>query len=195
MPAAWPNSSADGQQIVFVKDRLRSGDQPSPDYRLYESSFVGDIWISGVDGSQAKCVLEGGPHPSLATPVDTFPKELEGITSPKFDPDAQLVYFIAYAWHTSGAIYALDLKSGDVKFFTDGNIFVVLHAEPYRGALLVNKHRYHFEPPNYGSYDHYWFVSRTGEVGEDLGPNLQAALVKLYGDEAGTPDTAKTRWA
>lgn len=194
MPAAWANSSADGQQIVFVRDRLRSGDPPSGDYRLYESHFTGDIWISGVDGSQAKCVLEGGPRPSLVTPVDTFAKQLEGITSPKFDPEAQLVYFIAYAWHTSGAIYVLDLKSGDVKFFTDGNAFVVLHTEPYRGALLVSKHRY-YGPPNYGSYDHYWFVSRTGEVGEDCGPDFNAALVKLYGDEAGTLGTAKTRWA
>ena len=94
-----------------------------------------------------------------------------------------------------GKIYTLDLKTGDVQFFADGNGFVVLHGEPHRGALLVWKHRYICEPPHFGSYDHFWFVSRTAAVGEDLGPDLRAALVKLYGEEAVKRDSAEMRWA
>jgi len=181
MPAAAPDLSADRQQLVFVKYRLRSGEELS-DRHIYEgrASLVGDIWISAVDGAQPQLVLKGGPRPLLVPPVDGLPKELEEIASPKFDPDAKRVYFIAGAWATSGAIYILDLETREVKFFTDGNVFAVLHGAPHRGKLLVSKHRYH-GAPNYGSYDHLWLVSPTGEVGEDFGEDLDAALVKLYG--------------
>lgn len=48
------------------------------------------------------------------------------MTSPKFDPEAERVYFIADGWATSGAICVLDLKTDEVKFFTDGDDFAVL---------------------------------------------------------------------
>jgi hypothetical protein len=179
MPAATPDVSSDHRQLVFVKYRQRPGVQLADCEGIF--SQIGDIWISPIDGSNAECVLEGGPRPGLVPPVaGLFPEELEGITSPRFDPDARLVYFIAAAWTTSGAIYVLDLKSREVKYFTDGNAFVVLHGEPHRGSLLVSKHRY-YEPPNQGSYDHLWLVSPAVEVGEDFGEDIDAALVKLYG--------------
>lgn len=93
------------------------------------------------------------------------------------------IYFIADAWVTSGAIYVFELETGEVKFFTDGNAFAVLYGAPHRGQLLVLKHRY-YGFPNQGSYDHFWLVSPTPEVGDDLGDNLAVALDKLYGPEA-----------
>jgi hypothetical protein len=180
MPAATPDLSADGRQIAFVRYRLATGDEVTQNDRLEGNtqSLIGDIWIAAVDGSHPELVLTGGPRPDLVPPVATLPKELAGITSTKFDPDAQLVYFIADAWATSGAIYVLDLKTRGVRYFTDGTVFAVLQSEPHRGSLLVSKHRY-FEGG--GSYDHFWLVSPEGTVGEDVGPDLEAALVKLYG--------------
>ena len=131
-------------------------------------------------GFWRKLVLEGGPRPGLAPPVEGFPQELEGITSPKFDPDARLVYFIADASTTSGAIYVLDLETRGVKFLAAGNVLAVVHGVPHRGALLVNQHRY-YGPPNHGSYDHFWLISPTGEAREDFGPDFNLALTKLYG--------------
>jgi hypothetical protein len=184
IPAATPDISSDRHKIVFVKYRPRASDEPAYSGHLAgrEESPVGDIWVSGVDGSNPDLVLKGGARPGLVPPIADFPKELEGITSPKFDPDAKRIYFIADAWVTSGAIYVLDLESREVKFFTDGNIFVVLHGAPHRGELLVIKHRY-FGPPNYGSFDHFWLVSPTAEVGADCGDDLDAALAKLYGPD------------
>ncbi len=182
MPAATPDLSVDRRHLVFVKYRPRSDDELGHGSRLYEgrASLVGDIWISAIDGSQAEMVLKGGPRPQLVPPVDVLPKELEGITSPKFDPDATMVYFIADGWTTSGAIYVLDLKTREVKYFTDGNVFAVLHGAPHRGELLVMKHRY-YGPPNQGSYDHFWLVSPTADVLDDFGDDLDPALVSLYG--------------
>ena len=40
----------------------------------------------------------------------------------------------------------------------------------YRGKLLVLKHRY-YTPPEVGSFDHYWLVSPSGDVGDDCGRN------------------------
>jgi hypothetical protein len=179
MPAATPDLSADLSKIVFVRYRQKPEPPEAEDRRPY----LGDIWISKVDGSDAELVLEGGPRPGLVPPVEGFPQELEGITSPKFDPDAQLVYFMADAWTTSGAIYVLDLHTREVKYLTPGNVIAVLHAEPYRGELLVCQHRY-YSPPDVGSYDHFWLVTPAGDVGNDLGPDFDAAIVKLYGPDA-----------
>lgn len=179
MPAAMPGVSDDLRKIVFVRYRQKPERPEAEDRRPY----IGDIWISKLDGSDAELVLEGGPRPGLVPPVEGFPQELEGIASPKFDPDTQLVYFIADAWTTSGAIYVLDLRTHDVKYLTPGNVFAVLHAEPHRGTLLVCQHRY-YGPPNYGSYDHFWLVSPEGDVGDDFGPDFDAAIDKLYGPDA-----------
>jgi hypothetical protein len=183
MPAATPDLSRDRQHIVFVKYRPREVDEPYSGH-LYgrEESPVGDIWIAKVDGSDPQLVLKGGHHPQLIPPVADFPKELEGISSPKFDPDGKRIYFIADAWVTSGAVYVLDLETREVKFFTPGNVFVVLHGAPHCGEILVLQHRY-YGPPNQGSYDHFWLVSPGAEVGEDFGDNLDAALGTLYGPD------------
>ena len=183
MPAATPDLSPDRQQIVFVRYRPRAVDEPYSGH-LYgrEESPVGDIWIARVDGSHPELVLKGGRQPQLVPPLPDFPKELEGISSPKFDAVGKRIYFIADAWVTSGAIYVLDLETREVKFFTDGNVFVVLHGAPHSSKLLVLKHRY-YSPPRQGSFDHFWLVSPAAEVGEDFGDDLGAALVTLYGPD------------
>lgn len=109
-------------------------------------------------------------------------RELEGITSPKFDSDTRLVYFIADAAVTSDAIYTLDLETRTVRSFAYGNTLTVLHGELDRGNLLINQHRY-YGPPDYGSYDHFWLVSASAETREDLGPDFDTALNKLYGTD------------
>ena len=180
MPAATPDISSDLRRIVFVKYRLGTGDEILERDRFAgrTESLIGDIWISDIDGSNDELVLRGGPRPDLVPPVPEFPKELAGIISTQFDPDGERVYFIADAWVTSGAIFVLNPKTGEVSFFTDGNVFVVLHGTPHRGALLVRKHRYR---EGGGAYDHFWLVSANGAVGEDFGLDLDSALVKLYG--------------
>jgi len=180
MPAATPDLSVDHERLVFVKYRKRAGNMSRDGFVDGRNAYIGDIWMSAIDGSGAEIVLEGGPRPGLAPPVSGFPEELEGITSPKFDPEGQRVYFIADAWATSGAIYVLDLGTREVKFLTDGNGFAVLHGEPHRGSLLVSKHRY-YDAPQHGSYDHFWLVSATAKVGEDYGPDFNGALTRLYG--------------
>lgn len=183
MPAGTPDLSSDQRRIVFVKYRPRPADEPYSGLLVgREESPVGDIWISGVDGSNAELVLRGGARPELMPPMEGFPNELEGVQSPKFDPDGNRVYFIADAWVTSGAIYALDLNTREVTFFTDGNVYVVVHGEPQGGKLLVMKHRYH-APPALGSFDHFWLVSPRGDVGEDYGEALEDALRALYGPD------------
>jgi hypothetical protein len=184
MPAGTPDLSSDRRRIVFVKYRRRGLDEPYSGHLVgREDSPVGDIWISGVDGSNMELVVRGGARPQLVPPVKGFQGELEGIQSPKFDPDGTHVYFIADAWVTSGAIYSLDLNTRAVTFFTDGNVYVVLHGEPHRGKLLVMKHRY-YAPPNIGSFDHFWLVSSAGDVHEDYGEGLDDALRGLYGSNA-----------
>jgi hypothetical protein len=183
IPAATPDLSADRSQIAFVKQRPRPVDEPYAGHFYGRAETpVGDIWVSRVDGSDAQMVLRGGQHPEITSPIPQLPRELEGIMSPKFSPDSRHVYFIADAWTTSGAIYRLDLPSREVTYFTDGNVFVVLHGEPCRGHMLVLKHRY-FGPPNYGSFDHFWLMSPDAQEGDDLGETVGGALERLYGAE------------
>lgn len=56
----------------------------------------------------------------------------------------------------------------------------VAHMAANSIAEKINQHRY-FGPPNYGSYDDFWLISPTGEVGDDFGPEFDEALSKLYG--------------
>jgi len=181
MPAAMPDLAADRSQILFVKHRSRPSDEPYAGHIEGRAETpVGDVWVSRFDGSDAQMVLRGGPHPEMTPPIPELPRELEGIISPKFSPDSQHIYFIADAWTTSGAIYRLDLQSREVTYFTDGNVFVVLHGAPYRGHILAQKHRY-FGPPNYGSFDHFWLMSPDAQEGDDLGESAGGALERLYG--------------
>jgi hypothetical protein len=139
-------------------------------------------------------LLPGGECPGVAAPDQTpfLTKSLMGIMAPHFNPEGTQVFFIADAWTTSGAIFVIDLKTSDVRFFTDGNHFAIVEAGPHRGYLVVSKHRYWqfeagYDPTDlaapFGSYDHYWLVSPEAQTIRDLGDDLMAALAKLSGEE------------
>jgi hypothetical protein len=174
MPAVHPNLSSDRRRLVFIKYRRTFGQDLSPEDHIYgrRESMTADIWISEADGSRPEVVLNGSPQSEGKT---------VSMSSPQFDPEGKLVYYLAHVGlATSLAIFVLDLETRQVTEFTDSLGFVVLHGEPYKGHLLVGKHRY-YGPPNHGSYDHLWLVSPTAEVLGDFGEDLDSALVKLYG--------------
>jgi hypothetical protein len=154
MPAAQPNLSFDRRRVVFMKYRLAT--QENHVYGRRET-LIGDLWISDADGSKPELALQGS-------------SEAEGeavhVVNPQFDPDGKLEYYLAHlGYATTAAICVLDLETKMVKEFTQGLSFVVLHGDPHKGHLLVLKHRY-YEPSQFGSYDHFWLVSRQQKFWE-----------------------------
>jgi hypothetical protein len=65
------------------------------------------------------------------------------ILFPRWSPDDSSVYFLANAWGTDHALYAVDVRTGDVRFLSASNKLLVLDdcANPsVRGTLVVAPH-------------------------------------------------------
>ena len=91
---------------------------------------------------------------------DDMKQVLGGLSHPVFSADGREVYFLSSAWATSDAVHAVDIKTHQVRYITDGNSLSVLQKGRYRGNLIVNKHKY--RPNEGGAYDADWLVSPSG---------------------------------
>lgn len=132
--------SPDGRQVAYVHV-----DAPPPgDYDPDRSS----LWLASVDGAAPR---------RLAEPVESDQMEqgFISLNNPVFSPDGATLYVLANAWVTSDAVHAVDLASGRQRYVIDGNSVGVLLNGPYRGWLVVSRHRYW---PKGGSYDPYFVV-------------------------------------
>jgi dipeptidyl aminopeptidase/acylaminoacyl peptidase len=139
-----PVLSPDGRRVAFVRGGGPDGRGPS------------ELWTVDARG--------GGERRLLAErPSDEPPENLTAFASPAFAPDGRDVYVLATAWATSGAVHAVDLATGRVRYVCPGNSLEVVPRGEYAGHLVVTQHRYFVGG---GSYDWYWLVTpEGGEVG------------------------------
>lgn len=154
--------SPDGTLIVFV----RSTPDRTVDVGVGDCE-ASELWVIRIDGTDAKMVISGGAGATAET-------TRAGFRQPQFSPDGRRIYFLSQAWVTSGAVHALDLDTGLVRFVCPGNSLEVIPSGEYRGHLMVSQHRYFFGG---GSYDWLWLVSPDGEM---LGPIAEDQFRQLF---------------
>ena len=136
-----PVLSPDRRRVAFIRGR----------------EYAGEPWIVDVAG--------GAPRRLVAARASDEPREnLTDFGSPQFSPDGRTVYFTTDAWVTSGAIHAVNLATGRVRFVCPGNSLQVVPRGRYAGHLMVGQHRYYIGG---GSYDWVWLVTPEGR---DVGP-------------------------
>jgi len=136
-----PALSPGGRRVAFVR-----GD-----------TTASELWIVEVGG--------GPPRRLVAPrPADEPRANLTRFASPRFSPDGRTVYFLAEAWATSGAVHAVELATGRVRYVCPGNSLEVVPRGEYAGHLMVHQHRYFVGG---GSYDWVWLVTPAGR---DVGP-------------------------
>ena len=171
-PAAAQSVTIDHGNVVLRRPgaapvRLTSGGRDrdpalSPDRRrvvfVRGDTAHAELWI--VDG--------GGGLPRrlvAARPADEPRANLTRISYPQFSPDGRTVYFLTDAWVTSGAVHAVEVATGRVRYVCPGNSLEVVPRGEHAGHLMVSQHRYFIGGS--GSYDWYWLVTPEGR---DVGP-------------------------
>jgi hypothetical protein len=148
--------SPDGRFVVSVR--------PTPGKMV--STALGDmeateLWISRVDGSEAKMLVRGAS-------ADSPKKTIAGISVPQFSPDGRRIYFLSIAWITSGAVHVIDLKSSKERFLCDGSSLEVIPRGKYAGHLIVNQHRYFMGG---GTYNWFWLLTPEGKEVAPIAPD------------------------
>lgn len=162
---------------------MRTQERGLREFKRYKE--VQEIWISQIDGSDPQLLLRSGPCDAISMPGGQTCCQLVRVSYPQFTVDGRVILFFASVWATSAGIFSLDLDTLGVRFFTDGNSIDIIRTGPYFGHFVVSKHRYwqfhtDYDPsdPNakFGSYDHLWLVSPSGETIKDLGEDSALAL-------------------
>lgn len=136
-----PALSPGGRRVAFVR-----GD-----------TTASEMWIVDVGGGPARRLV-------AARPADEPRANLTRFASPQFSPDGRTVYFLTEAWVTSGAVHAVDVATGRVRYVCPGNSLRVVPRGEYAGRLMVEQHRYFVGG---GSYDWVWLVTPAGR---NVGP-------------------------
>ncbi|CAN5273410.1 hypothetical protein BH09PSE2_BH09PSE2_21800 [soil metagenome] len=137
-------------------------------------------WRAAVDNAGADADPTSGPASVLRIePVggglgrvlirgqETAPQNPKGafhsFEHPVWSLDGGFVYLDVSAWATSPAVHRVSVKTGAERFIIDGGVQGVIRAGPYRGMLLVGRHKYH-PAPQFGSYDPVDVVRPDGKV-------------------------------
>ncbi len=129
-----------------------------------------EIWIKNNNtGNENLLVKSGDISEYPFANSDNFPfSSIYNLKSPIFSLDNNKVYFMSSAWTTSDAIFSVDISTGKLKLISDGNSLEVVRIGSDKGNLKVLKHKY-YNPPDYGSYDHYYVITDSGKEIKDLG--------------------------
>ncbi len=135
------------------------------------------VWVN-VEGRRTLCFRK------LLSPRrdDDLKRNLFGITHPVFSLDGGYVYVQADAWATSPATHQINLTTGAERFVIDGAVQSVIRSGPYRGMLLVSRHKYH-PAPEFGSYDPVDVVRPDGKL-----------MLTVPGSEADEGDPSVANW-
>jgi hypothetical protein len=143
-----PTLSPDGKTIAFIRIESKARAQDEPDTTA--------LWIADGPTRTAHRLVD----PSTSRDPK---KNFETVHKPTFSPDGRFLYVLAEAGSTTGAVHQVDVNTGAKRFVIDGNSIRVITSGPYRGDLLISRHKYHPAPQG-GSYDPVDVVRPDGNV-------------------------------
>jgi hypothetical protein len=100
--------------------------------------------------------------PAMSAPANAQDCDRPVLSSQTASLDGGYVYQQVCRWVTSDDIIQVRLSDGMRKEVTPGNSLAVIRNGPYRGYLLVQKHKYN-PAPAMGSYDSTWVIQPNGK--------------------------------
>jgi hypothetical protein len=149
-----PAISPDGNWVVFVRQYPENPGPwgPGTELRIVHS-----------DGSGERVIVKDG--------VASGPnKHLSSLKSPQFLNDSRRIAFHSGWVVVHGSVHVVDIKTGAIRFVSDGNSVCVVNSAEYKNQykdhLIIKLHRYFLGP---GSYDFYYLVTLNGKVGAIVG--------------------------
>ena len=143
-----PALSPDGALVVFVREGVPAAG--------HEATIPTELWLRDIrSGAERRLLGE--------TASEDPEKTQTGFNNPVFSNDGRTVYVLGHAWVTSDVVLAVDVKSGKARFVMGGNSVAVMRNGPYRGDLLVSRHKYHSGGQG-GSYDPVDLVTPAGKT-------------------------------
>jgi hypothetical protein len=104
-------------------------------------------------------------------------EDLSCLNDVKYSADGALVYFTTPAWFTSGALHALDRRTGAVSFIIDGGPYLVIGTGPLEGMLIVVRRKY-AEGMDEGAYEELDLVDPKTGTANPLAKKLPNLLVE-----------------
>ena len=156
--AQWAAGAASAALLLcaFAAEPAQSALSPDGRWRAVVDNPSSDQ----ADGADTTSVLRvapaaGGPGRVLLrgkAPADEPKTSLHNFEEPHWSLDGGFVYVLAGAWVTSAAVHQVDVRTGAERFVVDANTLRVLRDGPYRGMLLVARHKY-YGAPRFGSYN------------------------------------------
>lgn len=148
-------------------------------YVVQEGAAFPALWVAGANGSGAHEVVHLSRTNAKLPDGTEGPIASESLFSIAFSPDDREIYFQTDGWATSLALYAVDVKAGNVRFVVDTNGYFVLDScrrSPRVGSIVAYRHSY----AELGSaVDWYFLLDRSGKEIGALGPapeNVQRFL-------------------
>jgi hypothetical protein len=161
-----------------------------------EGSSFPAIWLARADGGDARELVHLARTPAKSPDGEEGLIPSESLFSLAFSPDAREIYFQTDGWATSLALYAVDVKSGNVRFIVDANGYFVIEScrrTSRTGNIVAYRHSY---TELASAVDWYFLLDRTGKQIGALGPaqeNVQRFLWSECGPPKPVPVPAKLR--
>lgn len=151
-----PALSPDGQWVVFVR---QYPDKPGP------WGPGTELRVIRTEGTGERVIVKDG----AASGQNNF---LSSLNSPQFLNDSRRVAFHSGWAATHGSVNVVDIKTGFIRFVSEGNSVCVVNSDEYKDKfkdyLIIKIRNYFFAG---GSYEFYYLVSLDGKVGAPVGDN------------------------
>lgn len=149
-----PAFSPDGKWIVFVR---KYTDKPGP------WGPGTELRVIRLDGTGERMIVKDGASSGQN-------KFLSSLKSPQFLNDSRRVAFHSGWAATHGSVHVVDIKTGPIRFVSEGNSVCVVNSDEYKDAykdyLIIKIRKYFFTS---GSYEFYYLVSLDGKEGAPVG--------------------------
>jgi hypothetical protein len=165
--------SADGKYQVFIKP-------------------LGD---GAADGNSAEAIVlvdkrTGTERQLLVSRFDDdYKKNLTNLDAPLFSLDSGFVYVTSNdASPYRSAVHQINVRTGQTRFVSNGTALSVIRTGPYRGFLVIQRHK-QARPPENGTINPVFVVRPDGTM-EFLVPGSE----NEYGELAVAPWLAKRGW-